>query len=58
MTTATKGSDRDTLRCLTLETIDKPLRRENMDLDNSRKFITYEVKCLGIEKNERSVCLF
>ena len=38
------GSGRDTLRCLALGTIDNPIRREDMDLEDSRKFITYEVK--------------
>lgn len=35
---------RDTLRCLALATIDNPPRREDMDLEDSRKFIQYEVK--------------
>ena len=34
---------RDTLRCLALATIDNPPRREDMDLEDSRKFIQYEV---------------
>lgn len=34
---------RDTLRCLALATIDNPPRREDMDLEDSRKFIEYEV---------------
>ena len=37
------GTGRDTLRCLALGTIDKPPRREDMDLADSKKFITYEV---------------
>lgn len=37
------GTGRDTLRCLALGTIDNPLKREDMDLEESRKFITYEV---------------
>lgn len=36
-------SGRDTLRCLALATIDNPPRREDMDLEDSRKFIEYEV---------------
>ncbi|CAF3394143.1 unnamed protein product [Rotaria socialis] len=36
------GSGRDTLRCLALGTIDNPPRKEDMDLVDSRKFITYE----------------
>jgi len=34
---------RDTLRCLALATIDNPIRKEEMDLENSSKFIKYEV---------------
>ena len=37
------GTGRDTLRCLALATIDNPPRREEMDLEDSRKFIEYEV---------------
>ncbi|CAF4984943.1 unnamed protein product, partial [Rotaria sp. Silwood1] len=36
------GTGRDTLRCLALGTIDNPLKREDMDLEDSNKFITYE----------------
>ncbi|XP_064612883.1 calcium-transporting ATPase sarcoplasmic/endoplasmic reticulum type-like [Liolophura sinensis] len=36
------GTGRDTLRCLALATIDNPPRREDMDLEDSRKFIQYE----------------
>ncbi|CAF4331994.1 unnamed protein product, partial [Rotaria sordida] len=36
------GTGRDTLRCLALGTIDNPLRKEDMDLEDSNKFITYE----------------
>ncbi len=43
------GTGRDTLRCLALGAIDNPLRREDMDLEDSRKFITYEVKCINRE---------
>lgn len=37
------SAGRDTLRCLALATIDNPPRREDMDLEDSRKFIQYEV---------------
>lgn len=37
------GTGRDTLRCLALATIDNPPKVENMDLEDSRKFIEYEV---------------
>jgi Ca2+ transporting ATPase len=47
------GTGRDTLRCLALGTIDNPPRREDMDLEDSRKFITYEVKLEYIEKDDR-----
>ena len=46
------GTGRDTLRCLALGTIDNPLRREEMDLEDARKFITYEVKCPNDERSE------
>ncbi|CAF2843471.1 unnamed protein product [Rotaria sp. Silwood2] len=36
------GTGRDTLRCLALGTIDNPLRREDMDLEDSNKFVVYE----------------
>ncbi|CAF0829589.1 unnamed protein product [Didymodactylos carnosus] len=36
------GTGRDTLRCLALGTIDAPPRKEDMDLEDARKFITYE----------------
>lgn len=36
------GTGRDTLRCLALATIDNPPKREDMDLEDSRKFIQYE----------------
>jgi Ca2+ transporting ATPase len=39
------GTGRDTLRCLALATIDNPLRKEDMDLENSNKFIKYETNC-------------
>ena len=37
------GTGRDTLRCLALGTIDNPPRKEDMDLEDARKFVTYEV---------------
>lgn len=37
------GTGRDTLRCLALATHDTPPRKESMDLENSSKFIQYEV---------------
>ncbi|CAC5382028.1 ATP2A [Mytilus coruscus] len=39
---AAYGTGRDTLRCLALATIDNPPRREDMDLEDARKFIEYE----------------
>ncbi len=38
------GSGRDTLRCLALGTIDNPVRREDMNLDDSKRFVNYEVQ--------------
>lgn len=38
------GTGRDTLRCLALATHDNPPRKEDMDLENSSKFVQYEVK--------------
>ncbi|CAF2828415.1 unnamed protein product [Rotaria sp. Silwood2] len=38
------GTERDTLCCLTLGTIDNPLKHKDMDLEDSRKFINYEIR--------------
>lgn len=38
------GSGSDTLRCLALATHDNPLRREEMNLEDSANFIKYEVR--------------
>lgn len=38
------GTGRDTLRCLALATHDTPPRKEDMDLENSSKFVQYEVQ--------------
>lgn len=37
------GTGRDTLRCLALATADSPMKPEEMDLNDSNKFFTYEV---------------
>uniref|UniRef100_A0A8C2S6W6 Calcium-transporting ATPase n=1 Tax=Capra hircus TaxID=9925 RepID=A0A8C2S6W6_CAPHI len=47
------GSGSDTLRCLALATHDSPLRREEMNLEDSANFIRYEtnltfVGCVGM----------
>jgi P-type Ca2+ transporter type 2A len=39
------GTGRDTLRCLALATIDSPMVKEQMDLEDSTKFIKYETNC-------------
>ena len=39
------GTGRDTLRCLALATIDNPVKKEDMDLEESSKFIKYETNC-------------
>lgn len=39
------GTGRDTLRCLALATVDAPLKREEMNLEESSKFIKYETNC-------------
>ncbi|XP_071946401.1 calcium-transporting ATPase sarcoplasmic/endoplasmic reticulum type-like isoform X2 [Antedon mediterranea] len=36
------GCGMDTLRCLALATIDNPVKREDMDLENSANFVKYE----------------
>merc|ERR1712209_13106 len=36
------GTGRDTLRCLALGTIDNPMKKEDMNLEDSTKFIKYE----------------
>jgi hypothetical protein len=37
------GSGSDTLRCLALATRDQPPRKEDMQLDDTSKFVQYEV---------------
>jgi len=37
------GTGRDTLRCLALGCIDQPMPKEEMDLEESSKFVNYEV---------------
>jgi Ca2+ transporting ATPase len=39
------GTGRDTLRCLALATIDAPMKKEEMDLEDYTKFIKYETNC-------------
>jgi len=39
------GTGRDTLRCLALATVDAPVKREDMDLEESSKFVKYETNC-------------
>ena len=52
------GTGRDTLRCLALGTIDNPPRREDMDLEDARKFITYEVIFLYMSISRKSIFIF
>uniref|UniRef100_A0A671U0U5 Calcium-transporting ATPase n=1 Tax=Sparus aurata TaxID=8175 RepID=A0A671U0U5_SPAAU len=47
------GTGRDTLRCLALATCDTPMRKEEMNLEDSTKFVDYEtdltfVGCVGM----------
>ena len=37
------GTGRDTLRCLALATADSPINPSDMDLEDSNKFVKYEV---------------
>jgi Ca2+ transporting ATPase len=39
------GTGRDTLRCLALATIDAPMKKEEMNLEDSTKFFKYETNC-------------
>jgi Ca2+ transporting ATPase len=39
------GTGRDTLRCLALATVDAPVKREDMNLEDSTKFFRYETNC-------------
>jgi Ca2+ transporting ATPase len=39
------GTGRDTLRCLALATVDKPLDKNDMILEDSSHFIQYETNC-------------
>ena len=45
------GTGRDTLRCLALATKDNPVSKEDMVLEDSARFIDYEVR--EIEEEER-----
>lgn len=38
------GTGIDTLRCLALATRDSPIKKEDIQLDDSTKFINYEVR--------------
>lgn len=42
------GTGRDTLRCLALGCIDNPPKREDMDLDDTSKFVKYEVRSFSL----------
>ncbi|XP_043571638.1 sarcoplasmic/endoplasmic reticulum calcium ATPase 2 [Chiloscyllium plagiosum] len=53
------GTGRDTLRCLALATLDNPVRKEDMNLEESSNFINYEVGltfvgCVGMLDPPRS----
>ena len=41
------GTGRDTLRCLALATKDNPVAKEDMVLEDSNRFIEYEVRMEG-----------
>lgn len=45
------GTGRDTLRCLALATRDTPPKREEMILDDSARFMEYEVRGLPLPQN-------
>lgn len=47
------GTGRDTLRCLALATRDTPLRKEEMNLEDSTKFGEYEVSERGAAPSPR-----
>ncbi|XP_072443593.1 sarcoplasmic/endoplasmic reticulum calcium ATPase 2 [Chiloscyllium punctatum] len=53
------GTGKDTLRCLALATLDNPVRKEDMNLEESSNFINYEVGltfvgCVGMLDPPRS----
>jgi Ca2+ transporting ATPase len=41
------GTGRDTLRCLALATADSPINPADMDLEDSTKFVKYEVNLVS-----------
>ena len=43
------GTGRDTLRCLALATRDNPMNKEDMPLEDSSRFIQYEVRAWTFE---------
>lgn len=46
------GTGRDTLRCLALATRDTPPKREDMILDDSARFMEYEVSRWSLELSQ------
>lgn len=48
------GTGRDTLRCLALATCDTPLKKEEMNLEDSTKFADYEVG----DRGQIKICIF
>lgn len=49
------GSGRDTLRCLALATHDTPLRKQEMNLEDSTKFADYEVDHLNKKELQKYI---
>jgi len=47
---------RDTLRCLALATIDQPMKKEEMNLEDSTKFFKYEVHILNASLYQLPLC--
>lgn len=52
------GTGRDTLRCLALATHDSPPRKEDMDLENSGKFVQYEVRIHRQQSSQHASLLY
>ena len=48
MVTTVSHTGQDTLRCLAMATVEQPGRREEMNLEDAKNFVQYEVRYVTI----------